>query len=831
LTTQKPLKYFVLFSSVASLLGSAGQGNYAASNAFMDSLAHYRYDLGLSALSINLGPLTAGMAVANLPKQNQAIRPTTPETTYSYIFSNLLAVQDGLSEAQLGIFWADWNEIKNYYAELPLYSFLEQVAPRCDKAELANTGEVSLFEQLSNLDAQVRATKLQSYLLKLVAQLLQLSEEEIPNSSSLLELGMDSLMIMDALGRLKKELRLMIYPREIYEHPRLDSLAEYLSEQFERSYGLHRETQQEGTTLSIISSPTSDILTPIHKLPPALFILSSPRSGSTLLRVMLAGHAQLASPPELHLLPFNTMQEREAELAQSHLGEGLPRAVMALKGVDAASAQAIVEDWVRQDKPIYEVYEILQELAKDKLLVDKSPTYANSRQTLDRAELLFAGAKYIHLVRHPYAVIESFARMRMDRLFTNNQVDSYQLAEKIWSDSNKNVIDFLAKVSNEQHHRIYYEDLVTNPADTMKSLCEFLEIEFSSSLLNPYQGNRMTDGVYTQSMSVGDPNFLEHNQIEADLAQSWRSIKLPYPLQSITHQIATSLDYELPHEPKLAQINREESYFNFKGTDLCICRWYQTKDAPIVLCLHGLMEQGASWQEISIDLVNKGYQVIAPDLRGHGLSAHMPSASSYQLVDFLADIQAIIEQFCPEPVILVGHSFGAALASIYTSLRPQRVKRLVLLEPPLPASQSNFREQLNSYLDYAATMIDHPIFLKQEEAIERLKLATPGLQDSVARDLAQRILEPVAGGFRWRWDARLRTRMGLSLNNFSRQEFLDLLASILVPTVLILGEQSQLNRPEDLVALTEIFNTCYRVSGGHNIHLQNSAEIAHIIGN
>ena len=60
-TMHYPLDFFVLFSSVSSIIGNPGQGNYAAANAFLDTFCHYRKKLGLPALTINWGALKIGV--------------------------------------------------------------------------------------------------------------------------------------------------------------------------------------------------------------------------------------------------------------------------------------------------------------------------------------------------------------------------------------------------------------------------------------------------------------------------------------------------------------------------------------------------------------------------------------------------------------------------------------------------------------------------------------------------------------------------------------------------------------------------------------------------
>ena len=80
-TLHCPLDFFVLFSSVSSLIGNPGQGNYAAANAFLDTFCHYRKSLGLPALTMNWGALKIGVLARD--KKLQIISTTMELKEYA----------------------------------------------------------------------------------------------------------------------------------------------------------------------------------------------------------------------------------------------------------------------------------------------------------------------------------------------------------------------------------------------------------------------------------------------------------------------------------------------------------------------------------------------------------------------------------------------------------------------------------------------------------------------------------------------------------------------------------------------------------------------------
>lgn len=912
-TAKLELDFFVMFSSAASLLGSPGQSNYAAANAFLDELAALRRSQGLPGLSINWGLWdTAGMATSLSDRAQARLAATgmdrIPPQQGVEVLLALLAADAEAMPTQVGVMPIRWQEVAARVAPQDCPAYLNdwilnhQTTPQhqdvqalqaTDPSQSAGSSaeSASWFSRLMQASVDQQHALMFDYLRQQIADVLRLHREAIAPTDNLLDLGLDSLMVVEAMNHCRQDLQLMLYPREFYERPQLKALAAYLTAEFRR---IHQPEEAapptqaplvadrngtSGDRSSAVVNNTSHLdaaatsldqslllqaspsYVPDRKLPGVVLILSSPRSGSTLLRVMLAGHSGVFAAPELHLLPFNRLAEREAHLTEAHLNEGLQRSLMELKEIDAATSQQMLQTWIEQDLPIDQVYRLLQSLAGDRLFIDKSPTYAINRAILDRAEDLFEQPKYVYLMRHPYAVIESFVRMRMDRMLGLSSPHPYRLAEQVWTQCNDNIREFLSTIDEHRRFQLRYEDLVAQPRGVMEPLCDFLGIPFEPQLLTPYEGDRMTDGVHSLSLSVGDPNFSRHRQVRPELADAWRTIRLPQALQPQTQALAASLNYELPNAWPLASelqsrqpvsasdrhstqtpesahtpVQRQETEIHVRGLPLCLCAWGDRTD-PLVLCLHGILDQGAVWEPVAQALVNQGYYVVAPDLRGHGRSAHVGQGGSYHLLDFLSDVDALVQhllatQATDSTLNLVGHSMGSVLAALVTSLRPQWVRSLVLVDTILPADSQPHETatQLTTHLNYLAAPPQHSVFPNAEAAAARLQQATPALSDHQAQALAERMLQPCEGGVRWRWDPLLRTRAGITYNNlpFGKERYIELMQAIQVPTTLIYGDRSQFNRPQDLDDQAIAFAHASRLTlpGGHSVHLEAPAAVA-----
>jgi len=367
------------------------------------------------------------------------------------------------------------------------------------------------------------------------------------------ELGGDSIRGAILVNKIQDHLHSVVYVVALFEAPTIRSLADFIRVNYPEALSrVEGEGGAEGglDSLSLVNEPDkvneTDMATfralipalpPLaaprqKKNPPAIFVLSPPRSGSTLLRVLLGGHPALFSPPELELLGFETLGQRKQVCSgrDAFWLEGTLRAVMEALHVDADEAQRVMGEFEAMDMPVSDFYGELQGWlnrgGQPRLLVDKSPSYALDVATLRRAEDYFTAPLYLHLHRHPYGMIGSFEEAKLNQIFFRYPHDYSvrRLAELIWVQSHRNIAEFLREIPPERQLAVSFEEITRAPQATAQRLCEFIGIEFRPDMLDIHGGGRMTDGIHAESRMLGDVKFHTHRGIDPAAAERWRQI-------------------------------------------------------------------------------------------------------------------------------------------------------------------------------------------------------------------------------------------------------------------------------------------------------------------
>ncbi|HEX9942196.1 MAG TPA: amino acid adenylation domain-containing protein [Thermoanaerobaculia bacterium] len=379
------------------------------------------------------------------------------------------------------------------------------------------------------------------------------------------ELGGNSISAAVAANRLQEELGEIVHVVTVFDHPTVAGLAGYLRREHPRAVarrlggGDAQAERDDGPPLGAVqieevvrlARRTAPRSAPGPRNPRAVLLLSPPRSGSTLLRVLLAGNLRLFAPPELELLSFDTLAERRDAFAgrDAFWLEGLIRAVMQARGVDAGAARALVEEGEAAGWTTQRFYGRLQEWIGDRLLVDKTPSYALDPGNLERAEETFEEPLYIHLLRHPCGMIRSFEEAKLDQLFFRHphSLSRRRLAEALWDVSHENVLGFLARVPAERWTRVSFEELLRDPEPVLRGLCQFLGVPFDPGMLEPYAdaSSRMTDGIHRESRMLGDVKFHQHTGMDAAVADRWRGEIDEAALGEPTRELAVRLGYPL----------------------------------------------------------------------------------------------------------------------------------------------------------------------------------------------------------------------------------------------------------------------------------------------
>src|SRR6185503_11775253 len=112
--------------------------------------------------------------------------------------------------------------------------------------------------------------------------------------------------------------------------------------------------------------------------------------------------------------------------------------------------------------------------------------------------------------------------------------------------------------------------------------------------------------------------------------------------------------------------------------------YVEAGDGPLVVLLHGFPEFWYGWRQQIAPLVEAGFRVVAPDLRGYNLSSGPDGFASYTADKVAGDIRGLIRELGAESAMVVGHDWGGSVAWTLAMNHPEVVDRLVILNAAHP---------------------------------------------------------------------------------------------------------------------------------------------------
>jgi acyl carrier protein len=189
-----------MYSSLASALGSPGQGSYAAANAFLDSLADYRRARGLPALALNWGPWEGDGMAARAGFQFDGIQPLDPARAFGQLESLLRSGRSGHAVAAA----VDWQRLAGRLP--PGAASLLQLVAR-PETEAGGRKPASLREELLASPPEDRRSSLEAHILQHVGRVTGIPVGRIDRGDNLGDLGIDSLTALELISALEQTLQ------------------------------------------------------------------------------------------------------------------------------------------------------------------------------------------------------------------------------------------------------------------------------------------------------------------------------------------------------------------------------------------------------------------------------------------------------------------------------------------------------------------------------------------------------------------------------------------------------------------------------------------------
>src|SRR4029077_16572326 len=234
LTQKLPLDFFVMFSSVASVVGSPGQASHAVACAFLDAFADYRRSIGLPTLAVNWGPWgeigkVKGARGDKLLRRGFAGLPTT------VCFSELeeCLIRGETHAIVMSFEFERWCEFYPAAADDPLFREIGQSA-----LSVPSSISPKLEQPMRALTSPSRRrAAIEAHLCDQVGIVLGIDRDKISDNIPLRTIGLDSLRALEFRNRVESALGFRINMTTVWKFPTIVKLAAHLADMLEEKEG------------------------------------------------------------------------------------------------------------------------------------------------------------------------------------------------------------------------------------------------------------------------------------------------------------------------------------------------------------------------------------------------------------------------------------------------------------------------------------------------------------------------------------------------------------------------------------------------------------------
>lgn len=222
-------------------------------------------------------------------------------------------------------------------------------------------------------------------------------------------------------------------------------------------------------------------------------------------------------------------------------------------------------------------------------------------------------------------------------------------------------------------------------------------------------------------------------------------------------------------------------------------------DKPPVILLHGLILNGACWSPLARAL-EKDYDVIMPDARGHGYSSIPDNGYCYE--NLADDVFNLIEGLELATPVLLGHSMGGMTAAVFASRNPTRLRGLILADPTFLPAQRQQEVRNSDIANQHRKILNRP----REEYLAKTRVRHSQRSQEIVELFVQ---------------ARFQTSIhAFEILSPPYPDYIQLITTLTIPSLLVIGDVGSIVTAEmaaELARINPLLETVQISEAGHAI--------------